>query len=162
MKKQQLDPLPLTGACAEVMQRAHQVDSERIHYFLTPASIERLLLYITKPHVWNIEGIAYYLQLSPPKKSVLAVTTYQRALTSRKVIGQLIVNPLETTTLAPVTAEVCYMNTDALLYWLADLDHPRHRRSERSFCSWCRPPLASPTGPRSATGTRASTTWSDA
>jgi hypothetical protein len=133
MKKQPLNPLPLTGVCAEVMQRAHQVDSERIHLFLTPASIERLILYITQPHAWNIEGIAYHLQMSPPKESVLAVTPYQRALTSRKVIGHIIVNPLETTTLAPVTAEVRYMSTDALLDWLTDLEHPEAPEIRAAF-----------------------------
>jgi hypothetical protein len=99
------------------------VDLERIRYFLTPASIERLILYITKPHVWNVENFAYYLQVAPPENIVATVTSYQKALTSRKVNGQLIINPMETTTLAPVTAKVRYLTTEALLDWLADCDH---------------------------------------
>jgi hypothetical protein len=111
------------------------VDSERIHYFLTPASIERLVLYITQPHVWNVENIAYYLQVAPPENILAAVTSYQKALTSRKIKGQLIINPLETTTLAPVTAKVRYLTTEALLDWLADCDH--HEASDiRASLMW--------------------------
>jgi hypothetical protein len=121
--KRQLEPLPLTGVCKEFMSNAHQVDSNRIHYFLTPASIERLVLYITHPHVWNVENFVYYLQVAPPETSIAAVTSYQKALTSRRVNRQLIINPLETTTLAPVTSKVRYMTTEALLDWLAETDH---------------------------------------
>jgi uncharacterized coiled-coil protein SlyX len=39
-------------------------------------------------------------------------------------MGYIIVNPLEATTIAPVTADVRYMTTDAFLRWLEDVDHP--------------------------------------
>jgi hypothetical protein len=122
--KRQLDPLPLTGVAVDLMKVANPVDVETLTHFLTPASLERVVLYVTKPIVFAVEQLAQELMCSPPEAYVAAQVPYVKALSMRKVKGHLIVNPMETTSMAPITTTVRYMTTECLMDWLAEVDNP--------------------------------------
>jgi hypothetical protein len=120
---QQLVPPPLSGVAEEALEKANEVDVLRLTDYWTLQSLERIINSVGSPVLFNVELICKSLKVYPGDLTFLT-TSYVESLGLRKIAGHLIVNPMETNCVIPLTETVRYVTVEGMLDWLAQADHP--------------------------------------